>query len=94
MKVTTKFFAAIKDIVGTSEVDLDLPSGATAGDLFQSYCRQYPPLQRFANNTMISVNLEFVPPETRLSDGDEIAFIPPVSGGSRDDRGHRHDRHP
>jgi molybdopterin converting factor subunit 1 len=94
MKVRTKFFAAIKDIVGTSEVELDLPSETTAGDLFQSYCRQHPPLQRYANNTMISVNLEFVPPETRLSDGDEIAFIPPVSGGSRDDRGHRHDRHP
>jgi molybdopterin converting factor subunit 1 len=82
MKVRTKFFAAIKDIVGTSEVDLELADGFTAGDLFQQYCRQYAPLSRYANNTMISVNLEFVPPETRLQEGDEIAFIPPVSGGS------------
>jgi molybdopterin converting factor subunit 1 len=82
MKVRTKFFAAIKDIVGTSEAELELSDGITAGELFQSYCQQHAPLSRYANNTMISVNLEFVPPETRLQDGDEIAFIPPVSGGS------------
>jgi MoaE-MoaD fusion protein len=81
MKVRTKFFAAIKDIVGTPEVELELPDGITAGELFQSYCQQHASLSRYATNTMISVNLEFVPPETRLHEGDEIAFIPPVSGG-------------
>jgi molybdopterin converting factor subunit 1 len=81
MKVRTKFFAAIKDIIGTPEVELELPDGITAGELFQSYCQQHAALSRYANNTMISVNLEFVPPETRLHHGDEIAFIPPVSGG-------------
>jgi molybdopterin converting factor subunit 1 len=81
MKVRTKFFAAIKDIVGIPEVELELPDGITAGELFQQYCQQHAPLSRYANNTMISVNLEFVPPETRLHEGDEIAFIPPVSGG-------------
>jgi molybdopterin converting factor subunit 1 len=82
MKVRTKFFAAIKDIVGASEAELELPDDFTAGELFQSYCQQHAPLSRYASNTMISVNLEFVPPETRLHNGDEIAFIPPVSGGS------------
>jgi molybdopterin converting factor subunit 1 len=81
MKVKTRFFAAIKDIVGTSEVELDLPPGTTAGALFQRYCQRHPALQRYADNTMISINLEFVPPDTRLNEGDEIAFIPPVSGG-------------
>jgi molybdopterin converting factor subunit 1 len=82
MKVKTKFFAAIKDIVGTPEAELELPDGITAGDLFRQYCQRHTPLSRYANNTMISVNLEFVPPETRLQEGDEIAFIPPVSGGN------------
>jgi molybdopterin converting factor subunit 1 len=81
MKVKTKFFAAIKDIIGASEVDLELPDGMTAGDLFQRYCQEHPPLIRYAQNTMISVNLEFVPPETLIHEGDEVAFIPPVSGG-------------
>jgi molybdopterin converting factor subunit 1 len=81
MKVRTKFFAAIRDIVGTPEIELELPEGMTAGDLFLRYCQQHTPLSRYAHNTMISVNLEFVPPETRLQEGDEIAFIPPVSGG-------------
>jgi molybdopterin converting factor subunit 1 len=79
--VRTKFFAAIRDIVGTSAVELELPDGMTAGDLFLHYCQQHAPLTRYANTAMISVNLEFVPPETRLQEGDEIAFIPPVSGG-------------
>jgi len=82
MKVKAKFFAAIKDIVGISEAELELTPGTTARDLFQRYCQQHLPLSRFADTTMISVNLEFVPPETRLQEGDEIAFIPPVSGGS------------
>jgi molybdopterin converting factor subunit 1 len=81
MKVTTKFFAAIKDIVGTPEAELELPDGVTAGELFQRYCQQHAALIRYANTTMISVNLEFVPAETHLHEGDEIAFIPPVSGG-------------
>lgn len=81
MKVKTRFFAAIKDIVGTSEVELELPPGTTAGALFRGYCQQHPALQRYADNTMISINLEFVPPDTCLNEGDEIAFIPPVSGG-------------
>ena len=81
MRVKTRFFAAIKDIVGTSEVELDLAPGTTAGNLLQRYCQQYPPLSRYANNALIAVNLEFVPPETRLQEGDEVAFIPPVSGG-------------
>ncbi|HSF31654.1 MAG TPA: molybdopterin converting factor subunit 1 [Candidatus Tectomicrobia bacterium] len=81
MKVTTKFFAAIKDIVGTPEIELELPDGVTAGELFERYCQQHAPLSRYANTTMISVNFEFVPPETPLHEGDEIAFIPPVSGG-------------
>lgn len=43
MKVRTKFFAAIKDIVGMSEDEHDLPPGTTAADLFQWYCQQHPP---------------------------------------------------
>jgi molybdopterin converting factor subunit 1 len=90
MKVRTKFFAAIKDIVGTPEVEIELPDGTTAGELFQRYCRQHTHLSRYANNTMVSVNLEFVPPETLLHEGDEIAFIPPVSGGCRAEVCERH----
>jgi len=81
MKVKAKFFAAIKEIVGISEVELEITPGTTAGDLFQGYCQQHPLLSRYAHHTMISVNLEFVPPATCLKEGDEIAFIPPVSGG-------------
>jgi molybdopterin converting factor subunit 1 len=88
MKVRTKFFAAIKDIVGIPEADLELPEGITAGDLFRQYCGRHAALSRYANNTMISVNLEFVPPETRLHEGDEVAFIPPVSGGRQADGRH------
>lgn len=81
MKVKAMFFGAIRDIVGTSEVDLDLIPGMTARELLQRYCRDYPPFNPYAAITKIAVNLEFATPETILNDGDEIAFIPPVSGG-------------
>ncbi len=81
MKVKVMFFGGIRDIVGMSEGELEIPSGMTAQDLVQRYCQDYPLFKSYAASTMIAVNLEFASPETLINNGDEIAFIPPVSGG-------------
>ncbi|HEX8650596.1 MAG TPA: molybdopterin converting factor subunit 1 [Pyrinomonadaceae bacterium] len=81
MKVKVMFFGGIRDIVGTSEGELEIPPGMTARDILQRYCRDYPRFNSYAASTMIAVNLDFASPETLINDGDEIAFIPPVSGG-------------
>jgi molybdopterin converting factor subunit 1 len=81
MKVKVMFFGGIRDIVGTAEGELEIPSGMTARELIQRYCQDYPLFNSYAASTMIAVNLEFASPDTLIKDGDEIAFIPPVSGG-------------
>ncbi|RMF83559.1 MAG: MoaD family protein [Nitrospinota bacterium] len=82
MKVRAKFFAALQEITGQKEIDLEVPSGSTPVDLFNTLCQRYPQMERFRDSLLFSINLEFVSPQDRLAEGDEIAFIPPVSGGA------------
>jgi molybdopterin synthase catalytic subunit len=82
MRVRVLFFGRLKDIVGKSEEDAELSDGARVEDLFTRYGRKFPELTRFRPNVAASVNHEFAEWRTPLSAGDEIAFLPPVSGGS------------
>ena len=80
MKVRLLFFAILKDITGKSETELSLPEGTVAGDVWTSMRSQYAQLAGYAQ-PMIAVNETYARPDTRLHDGDELAFIPPVAGG-------------
>jgi molybdopterin converting factor subunit 1 len=82
IRVRVLFFGRLKDIVGKSEEDAELSDGARVEDLFTRYGRKFPELTRFRSNVVASVNQEFADWRTQLSSGDEIAFLPPVSGGS------------
>jgi MoaE-MoaD fusion protein len=82
MHVRVLFFGRLKDIVGKSEEDAELSDGARVEDLFTRYGRRFPELTRFRPTVVASVNQEFAEWRTQLSSGDEIAFLPPVSGGS------------
>ena len=68
--------------MGRPEVDLDLPDGATVGYLAEEMIRHHPTLTRDAARLVVAVNQEFQGHDYALSDGDEVALIPPVSGGS------------
>ena len=76
------FFGMLKDIVGRAEERLDLPEGATLGAVFDHYQSQFPPLREMRGKILLARNQEFATPATQLSENDEIAFLPPVSGGS------------
>lgn len=82
MKVKVRFFALYREIVGLRESQADLPPGATARDAWETYAREYPRLSPNLAHTRFAVNGEYVDPEAVLNDGDEVAFIPPVSGGA------------
>jgi molybdopterin converting factor subunit 1 len=82
MHVRVLFFGRLKEIVGKSEEDAELSDGARVEDLFTRYGRKFPELARFRPAVLASVNQEFAEWRTQLSSGDEIAFLPPVSGGS------------
>ena len=81
MKAKVRFFAALREILGVSELSLELADGQTVGDLYRELCDRYPRLAEYGSILLYSVNAEYVPPEHPLRDGDEVAFIPPVSGG-------------
>lgn len=75
------FFASCRDIVGRREVETDISSGMTVGHLKEHLIEMYPGLEGLKNVLSIAVNAEYTEDATVLNDGDEVAFIPPVSGG-------------
>src|SRR5277367_4584735 len=82
MRVRVLFFGRLKDIVGKSEEDAELSDGARVEDLFSRYGRSFPELAKFRPSVVASVNQEFAEWRATLSSGDEVAFLPPVSGGA------------
>ncbi len=82
MKVTVLYFASCRDIVGTSEETLELEEGSKARDLLDALIRAHPGLKDIEPNLAVSVNQEYADREAALADGDEVALIPPVSGGA------------
>lgn len=81
IRVRLLLFAVLRDIAGSSESDLVLREGSTAGDVWQQLRERHPELASYGAPPMTAVNMEYVSPDTILREGDELAFIPPVSGG-------------
>jgi molybdopterin synthase catalytic subunit len=82
MLVKVLFFGVLKDLVGKAEERLDVPPGTTLGSLFASYSQRYETLQGKRPSILFARNQEFATADTALSENDEVAFLPPVSGGS------------
>ena len=81
LRVKVLFFGRVRELTGLSEEAVDIPEGATLADLFDQYQKRFPSLAGFRPSLVASRNQEFSPWETPLSSGDDIAFLPPVSGG-------------
>ncbi|MBD2041472.1 MoaD/ThiS family protein [Microcoleus sp. FACHB-672] len=79
--VTVKLFAAYQEAYGVTDLVLDFPSGTPVSALLDRVISEQPQLQQWRNITRFGVNLQFVEPDTILQSGDEVALIPPVSGG-------------
>ncbi|MBM4242283.1 MAG: molybdopterin converting factor subunit 1 [Deltaproteobacteria bacterium] len=84
MTVRVRFFASLRERLRTSETARDLPPGATVGDLLQALYRDFPDLPG-SGRVSVAVNAEYVDSRHALSEGDEVALIPPVSGGCPED---------
>jgi molybdopterin synthase catalytic subunit len=84
MRITVLFFGMLKDLVGRSQEELDLPEGARLETVFDHYASQFPNLRQMAGSVVIARNQEFADPEAPVEEGDEVALMPPVSGGSSD----------
>jgi MoaE-MoaD fusion protein len=82
MRVRVLFFGQLKEIVGRSEDYVELGDGARLEDLFAKYGQCYPRLAGFRQSVVASVNQSFADWTSPLAMGDEVAFLPPVSGGA------------
>src|SRR5215469_9102164 len=81
MRARVLFFGMLKDIAGRSSEDAEFPAGADLRAVFQAYASRFPRMGELASSIVIARNHEFSDPSAKLQDGDEIAFLPPVSGG-------------
>ena len=76
------FFGLLRDIVGTREEACELPATATLGGVFDAYATRFPRLGELRRSMLFARNQQFCEGAVQIADGDEIAFLPPVSGGS------------
>jgi len=76
-------FGAARDAVGFDETQLQLKAPCSAQDARTQLLERYPALARFGKSLLLAVNQEYTTPNRQISDGDELALFPPVSGGSK-----------
>ena len=81
MRVRVRLFALQRELAGTREIALELPDGATVETVWGSVVDRHPVLAPGRPSVRFARNGEYADPDTLLADGDEVAFIPPVSGG-------------
>ena len=82
MRIRVLFFGQLKDVVGRSEETLELPPGSRVETVFRHYASQFPKLNAMAESIATARNGEFSDSDAGLEDGDEVALMPPVSGGA------------
>ena len=72
----------LKDVTGLSEDSLEVAGGASLGSVFDHYAGRFPRLGSLSSQIVLARNQQFASPSDPVSDGDEVALLPPVSGGS------------
>src|SRR6267154_4468505 len=82
ISVNVLFFGAARDATGTHEAQLTLNPPHNSQNTLEQVLNTYPALRRFGKALLFAVNQEYAEPDREISDGDELAVFPPVSGGS------------
>ena len=81
MRVTVRLFARLRDLAGTGELVRELPDAATVQTVWTALTAEMPSLAQYEGSMSVAVNAEYARMAAALHDGDEVAFLPPVSGG-------------
>jgi molybdopterin converting factor subunit 1 len=81
MHVTVRLFARLRDITGSGELERPVSPGGTARDVWDGLTAEFPALGEYTAAISCAVNEEYAKLTTSVEDGDEVAFLPPVSGG-------------
>jgi molybdopterin converting factor subunit 1 len=81
MTVTVKLFAGLREVAGTSDLAVSLPAGARVGDVRRAIVLANPALAGLLARSAVAVNHDYADDRDGIAEGDEVAIIPPVSGG-------------
>ena len=81
MRVTIKLFARLRDLAGTGELVRDVPAPATVRSVWKQLITEMPSLVEYESTMSVAVNAEYARMAAAVHDGDEVAFLPPESGG-------------
>jgi molybdopterin converting factor subunit 1 len=79
--VTVRLFARLRELAGASELRREVPDGSTALDVWNGLSDEFPALADYTRAISVAVNEEYARLTASVRDGDDIAFLPPVSGG-------------
>jgi molybdopterin synthase sulfur carrier subunit len=82
VRVNVKLFARLRELVGAGDLALEVPGGTTVADVWAALVAAHPAADAYARSMSCAVNLNYARLTTTVADGDEVAFLPPVSGGS------------
>jgi molybdopterin converting factor subunit 1 len=82
MRVTVQLFARLRELAGRSEATLELAPGASVSDVWRALEVDHPAISPLGSSVSAAVNAEFAPMTTEVHEGDDVAFLPPVSGGA------------
>src|SRR5487761_255174 len=80
--VRARLFARLREQAGTDTENVELPAGSTVADVYEAIQKLHPGLQADQSAVRVALNQEFTDWDSKVADGDEVAFIPPVSGGA------------
>lgn len=80
MRVNVRLFARLRDIAGSSELVREIPEG-TARQVWDDLVNEFPSLAAYTASISVAINADYARMDRRVKDGDEVAFLPPVSGG-------------
>ncbi len=93
MRVRVLFFGMLRDLVGRPAEEAEFPQGSDLRAVFESYAARFPRLRELAASIVVAHNQQFANLSTSITEGDEVAFLPPVSGGAGADTEIRQDGH-
>jgi len=81
VRVTVRLFARLRDLAGAGEIVRDVPAQATVSTVWSGLVAEIPSLADYEKTMSVAVNAEYARMAAAVEDGDEVAFLPPVSGG-------------
>ena len=81
MQVTIRLFARLRDVAGAADLVRDVPAGATVETVWQALAAEFPEMAPYRRSLSAAVNADFARFTHPVADGDEVALLPPVSGG-------------